>query len=93
MTVYQVSALPRLGANRSHMNLTLHSDLSNEAAAEGFGNLHADRNLTANIQGSVSNQRGMEAGDTLSLAAAGNLTQTDAGNISGKDLHISMRQM
>ncbi len=70
------------------MNLTLHSDLSNEAAAEGFGNLHAGRNLTANIQGSVSNQRGMEAGDTLSLAAAGNLTQTDAGNISGKDLHI-----
>ena len=86
----EADAMPlagNLSANRD-MRLTLHGDLSNETAAENFGNLHAGRNLTANLRGNVYNQRKLEAGGTLSLATTGNLTQTAAGEISGKNLDI-----
>ena len=87
----EADAMPltgNLSSNRD-MRLTFHgSGLSNEAAAENFGNLHAGRNLMANLQGNIRNQRKLEAGGALSLAATGNLTQTAAGEISGKNLDI-----
>ena len=82
-----------LSANRD-MRLTLHTGgLSNEAATENFGNLHAGRNLTANLRGNVYNQRKLEAAGMLSLATTGNLTQTATGEISGKSLAIHTADM
>ena len=92
----EADAMPltgNLSSNRD-MRLTFHgSGLSNETAAENFGNLHAGRNLTANLQGNVYNQRKLEAGGALSLAATGNLTQTAVGEISGKNLAIHTADM
>lgn len=55
----EADAMPltgNLSSNRD-MRLTFHSSgLSNEAAAENFGNLHTGRNLTANLHGNVYNQ-------------------------------------
>ena len=82
-----------LSANRD-MRLTLHDGgLSNEAATENFGNLRAGRNLTASLRGNVYNQRKLEAAGTLSLATTGSLTQTAAGEISGKSLAIHTADM
>ena len=92
----EASAMPlsgNLSANRD-MRLTLHDGgLSNEAAAENFGNLRAGRNLTASLRGNVYNQRSMEAGGTLSLATTGSLTQTTTGEISGDNLNIHTADM
>ena len=92
----EADAMPlsgNLSANRD-MRLTLHdSGLSNESAAENFGNLHAGQNLTASLRGNVYNQRKLEAAGTLSLATTGSLTQTAAGEISGKNLAIHTADM
>ena len=86
----EADAMPLAGnlSSGRDMTIAVKSGLSNETATENFGNLHAGRNLTANLRGNVYNQRKLEAGGTLSLATTGNLTQTAAGEISGKSLAI-----
>ena len=86
----EADAMPLAGnlSSGRYMTIAVKSGLSNETATENFGNLHAGRNLTANLRGNVYNQRKLEAGGTLSLATTGNLTQTAAGEISGKSLAI-----
>ena len=86
----EADAMPLAGnlSSGRDMTIAVKSGLSNETATENFGNLHAGRNLTANLRGNVYHQRKLEAGGTLSLATTGNLTQTAAGEISGKSLAI-----
>ena len=91
----EADAMPLAGnlSSGRDMTIAVKSGLSNETATENFGNLHAGRNLTANLRGNVYHQRKLEAGGTLSLATTGNLTQTAAGEISGKSLAIHTADM
>ena len=71
------------------LSVTLNSDLTNTSAADSFGNLHADGNLTARINGTVFNRRNLSADNTLYLTAAGNVVQVKGGSIAGKNISLT----
>ena len=87
----QANSMPLTGniSSGKDLSITLNSDLTNTSASDSFGNLHADGNLTAKINGAVFNRRNISADNTLHLTAAGNLVQVKGGSISGKNLSIT----
>ena len=87
----QANSMPLTGniSSGKDLSVALNSDLTNTSASDSFGNLHADGNLTAKINGAVFNRRNLSADNTLHLTAAGNLVQVKGGSISGKNLSIT----
>ena len=87
----QADSMPLTGniSSGKDLSVTLNSDLTNTSASDSFGNLHADGNLTAKINGAVFNRKNISADNTLHLTAVGNLVQVKGGSISGKNLSIT----
>ena len=87
----QADSMPLTGniSSGKDLSVTLNSDLTNTSAADSFGNLHADGNLTAKINSAVFNRRNLSADNTLHLTAAGNLVQVKGGSIAGKNISLT----
>ena len=87
----QADSMPLTGniSSGKDLSVTLNSDLTNTSAADSFGNLHADGNLTAKMSGAVFNRRNLSADNTLHLTAAGNVVQVKGGSISGKNISLT----
>ena len=87
----QADSMPLMGniSSGKDLSVTLNSDLTNTSASDSFGNLHADGNLTAKINGAVFNRKNISADNTLHLTAAGNLVQVKGGSISGKNISLT----
>ena len=91
----QADSMPLTGniSSGKDLSVTLNSDLTNMAASDSFGNLHADGDLTAKINSAVFNRRNISADNTLHLTATGNLVQVKDGSISGKNLSITSENL
>ena len=74
--------------SKKDMALTIGRSPNNTVAADFFGNIHADGNLTAKIQGTVSNKGTITSNHALHLTATGNFVQGKDGITAGKHLSL-----